>query len=246
MKRTPWQRRDLSKGPLLMVCCTLEVGRRVGYLGSETPPGLGFRRRETRINGDRRRDAEPCGTPRLNRGIADLTDRKSNSFSYKDLLECAHGRLFGPGNARLPLPPMLMFDRITRISDEGGANGKGEVEAEFDIKPDLWFFQCHFEDDPVMPGCLGMDALWQLLGFTLGWLGGPGSGRALSVGEVKFMGQVLPTAKLLKFHLDLKRIISRKLYLGIADGWVECDGEKVFEAKDIRVGLFANPATAAA
>ncbi|EDP62553.1 bifunctional 3-hydroxydecanoyl-ACP dehydratase/trans-2-decenoyl-ACP isomerase [Thalassobaculum sp.] len=178
--------------------------------------------------------------------MADLTDRKSNSFSYKDLLECAHGRLFGPGNARLPLPPMLMFDRITRISDEGGANGKGEVEAEFDIKPDLWFFQCHFEDDPVMPGCLGMDALWQLLGFTLGWLGGPGSGRALSVGEVKFMGQVLPTAKLLKFHLDLKRIISRKLYLGIADGWVECDGEKVFEAKDIRVGLFANPATAAA
>ncbi len=195
---------------------------------------------------DRRRAGELCGAPRLNRGMADLTDRKSNSFSYKDLLECAHGRLFGPGNARLPLPPMLMFDRITRISDEGGANGKGEVEAEFDIKPDLWFFQCHFEDDPVMPGCLGMDALWQLLGFTLGWLGGPGSGRALSVGEVKFMGQVLPTAKLLKFHLDLKRIISRKLYLGIADGWVECDGEKVFEAKDIRVGLFANPATAAA
>ena len=175
-----------------------------------------------------------------------MNAQKRHSFSYKDLLECAHGRLFGPGNARLPLPPMLMFDRITLISEEGGANGKGEVEAEFDIKPDLWFFQCLFEDDPVMPGCLGMDALWQLLGFTLGWLGGPGSGRALSVGEVKFTGQVLPTAKLLKFHLDLKRIISRRLFLGIADGWVECDGEKVFEAKDIRVGLFANPAAAMA
>ncbi len=165
-----------------------------------------------------------------------------SSFGYEDLLECAHGRLFGPGNAQLPLPPMLMFDRITRISDQGGANDKGEVEAEFDIKPDLWFFKCHFEGDPVMPGCLGMDALWQLLGFTLGWLGGPGSGRAISVGEVKFSGQVLPTAKMLTYRLDLKRVIMRKLYMGIADGTVECDGETVFEAKDIRVGLFQNAA----
>ncbi|MCR9176211.1 MAG: bifunctional 3-hydroxydecanoyl-ACP dehydratase/trans-2-decenoyl-ACP isomerase [Alphaproteobacteria bacterium] len=170
--------------------------------------------------------------------------KSQSSFSYKELLECAHGRLFGPGNARLPLPPMLMFDRITHISQEGGAHEKGEVKAEFEIKPDLWFFQCHFEDDPVMPGCLGMDALWQLLGFTLGWLGGPGSGRALSVGEVKFSGQVLPSAKVLRYKLDLKRIISRKLFLGIADGSVDCDGETVFEAKDIRVGLFQNPAAA--
>lgn len=175
-----------------------------------------------------------------------LDFKTRSSFSYADLLECAHGRLFGPGNARLPLPPMLMFDRITHISETGGANGKGEVDAEFDIKPDLWFFECHFEDDPVMPGCLGMDALWQLLGFTLGWLGGPGSGRALSVGEVKFSGQILPSAKNVRYHLDLKRIISRKLFLGIADGWVDCDGERVFEAKDIRVGLFANPAAALA
>ena len=136
---------------------------------------------------------------------------------------------------------MLMFDWITR-SRTGGANGKGEVEAEFDIKPDLWFFKCHFEGDPVMPGCLGMDALWQLLGFTLGWLGGPGSGRAISVGEVKFSGQVLPSAKLLTYRLDLKRVIMRKLYMGIADGSVDCDGETVFEAKDIRVGLFQNSA----
>jgi len=175
-----------------------------------------------------------------------LEFKKQSSFSYKDLLECAHGRLFGPGNAQLPLPPMLMFDRITHIAETGGANGKGEVEAELDIKPDLWFFPCHFEGDPVMPGCLGMDALWQLLGFTLGWLGGPGSGRAISVGEVKFMGQVLPTAQKVRYHLDLKRVISRKLFLGIADGWVECDGERVFEAKDIRVGLFANTAAAPA
>ncbi len=167
--------------------------------------------------------------------------KRSSSFSYKDLIECAQGRLFGPGNARLPMPPMLMFDRITRISDFGGLNGRGEVDAEFDVKPDLWFFKCHFEGDPVMPGCLGMDALWQLLGFTLGWLGGLGSGRAISVGEVKFTGQVLPSAKLLRFHLDLKRVIMRRLCMGIADGLVICDGEAVFEAKDIRVGLFNNP-----
>lgn len=170
--------------------------------------------------------------------------KSRTSFSYGELIECAKGHLFGPGNAQLPMPPMLMFDRITKISESGGAYDKGEVEAEFDVKPDLWFFGCHFVGDPVMPGCLGLDALWQLLGFTLGWLGGPGSGRALSVGEVKFSGQVLPSAKLVKYKLDIKRVIMRKLVMGIADGYVDCDGATVFEAKDIRVGLFQNPATA--
>ncbi|MDE0807985.1 MAG: bifunctional 3-hydroxydecanoyl-ACP dehydratase/trans-2-decenoyl-ACP isomerase [Alphaproteobacteria bacterium] len=173
-----------------------------------------------------------------------MTSQRASSFSYDDLIECAQGRLFGPGNPQLPMPPMLMCDRITNISESGGANGKGQIEAEFDIKPDLWFFKCHFEGDPVMPGCLGMDALWQLVGFSLGWLGGQGSGRAISVGEVKFIGQVLPTAKKLKFQLDMKRVIMRQLCIGIADGVVLCDGESVFEAKDIRVGLFKNPAIA--
>lgn len=171
-----------------------------------------------------------------------MASERATSFTYRDLIECANGRLFGPGNAQLPLPPMLMFDRITRISDSGGANGKGEVEAELDVKPDLWFFKCHFQGDPVMPGCLGIDALWQLLGFTLGWLGGLGSGRAISVGQVRFSGQVLPTARLLRFQLDIKRVVTRKLFVGIADGKVLCDGNCVFEAKDIRVGLFNNPA----
>ncbi len=173
-----------------------------------------------------------------------MVSKRASSFGYKDLIECAQGRMFGPGNAQLPMPPMLMFDRITRITDAGGKNEKGEVEAELDIKPDLWFFKCHFEGDPVMPGCLGMDALWQLLGFTLGWLGGLGRGRALSVGEIKFTGQVLPTAKLLQFRLDIKRVIMRKLFLGIADGWVMCDGRTVFEAKDIRVCLVSEPVLA--
>ena len=171
-----------------------------------------------------------------------MASERATSFTYRDLIECANGRLFGPGNAQLPLPPMLMFDRITRISDSGGANGRGEVEAELDVKPDLWFFKCHFQGDPVMPGCLGIDALWQLLGFTLGWLGGLGSGRAISVGQVRFSGQVLPTARLLRFQLDIKRVITRKLFVGIADGKVLCDGNCVFEAKDIRVGLFNNSA----
>lgn len=160
------------------------------------------------------------------------------------LLACARGELFGPGNARLPLPPMLMFDRITRIADKGGSHDKGEVEAELDVNPGLWFFKCHFQDDPVMPGCLGLDAMWQLVGFFLGWLGGIGKGRALGVGEVKFSGMVLPTAKTVSYYIELKRVIMRKLVLGIADGIMRVDGQIIYQAKDLRVGLSPDPATA--
>lgn len=163
-----------------------------------------------------------------------------SSYSYDDIIACGHGELFGPGNARLPLPPMLMFDRITNVSLEGGANDKGVIEAEFDIKPDLWFFGCHFESDPVMPGCLGLDALWQLLGFYLGWTGAPGAGRALGLGELKLTGQVLPEVKLVKYVVDIKRVINRKLVLGIGDGSMYADGELIYEAKDLKVGLFDN------
>ena len=168
----------------------------------------------------------------------DMQPKQQNSFTYDELISCAKGEMFGPGNPQLPLPPMLMCDRITHIDDSGGAFGKGLIEAELDIQPDLWFFPCHFEGDPVMPGCLGMDALWQLVGFFLGWSGGLGRGRALSVGEVKFTGQILPENKRVQFHLDMKRVIMQRLVMGIADGKVLCDGEVVFEANDIRVGLF--------
>ena len=171
---------------------------------------------------------------------------KRSSFGYDDLLDCARGELFGPGNAQLPLPPMLMFDRVVEISEEGGAHGKGVLRAEFDIKPDLWFFQCHFKGDPVMPGCLGLDALWQLCGFYLGWLGLQGKGRALGVGEVKFADQVLPTVKRVIYGIDIKRIFRGRLVLGIADGWLEADGRRIYEAKDLRVGLFKPEAPAAA
>jgi len=170
---------------------------------------------------------------------ARLSIRKS-SYTYEDLIECGHGRLFGPGNAQLPLPPMLMFDRITHISDEGGEHGKGEIIAEFDIKPELWFFKCHFENDPVMPGCLGLDAMWQLVGFFLGWVNGIGRGRALGVGEVKFSGQVLETAKKLTYQINVKRVVMRRLVLGIADGILKSDGEVIYNVKDMRVGLFTS------
>ena len=163
---------------------------------------------------------------------------KRSSFEHGDLLACGRGELFGPGNAQLPLPPMLMFDRIAEIAEEGGANGKGVIRAELDVKPDLWFFACHFQGDPVMPGCLGLDALWQLVGFYLGWLGLPGKGRALGVGEVKFTNQVLPTVKRIVYGIDIKRVFKGKLVLGIADGWLEADGQRIYDARDLRVGLF--------
>ena len=171
---------------------------------------------------------------------------RRTSFEYEDLLACGRGELFGPGNAQLPLPPMLMFDRISKISEEGGAHGRGEIRAEFEVRPDMWFFPCHFKGDPVMPGCLGLDAMWQLLGFFLGWLGAPGRGRALAVGEVKFSGMVVPGVKLIEYGIDLKRIIRRKLTLGIGDGWLKADGETLYKALDLRVGLFTQEAEAQA
>jgi len=167
------------------------------------------------------------------------TPARPSSFSLEDLLACARGEMFGPGNAQLPAPPMLMFDRITSIASDGGAYGKGHVEAELDIREDLWFFACHFINDPVMPGCLGLDAMWQLVGFFLGWSGAPGRGRALGVGEVKFTGQVTPNVKKLVYKIDLKRVIMRKLVMGVGDGVLLADGKPIYEAKDLRVGLFA-------
>jgi 3-hydroxyacyl-[acyl-carrier protein] dehydratase/trans-2-decenoyl-[acyl-carrier protein] isomerase len=166
-----------------------------------------------------------------------MADRQS-SFEYEELLACGRGELFGAGNAQLPLPPMLMFERIAEISETGGEYGKGMIRAELAVKPDLWFFLCHFKGDPVMPGCLGLDALWQLLGFFLGWLGSPGKGRALGLGELKFSGQVLPTVKKVIYGLDIKRVMRSKLVLGIADGWVSADGVVIYRASDLKVGLF--------
>lgn len=161
-----------------------------------------------------------------------------HSYTKEELLTCARGDLFGEGNAQLPLPNMLMVDRITQISQTGGEFDKGEIIAELDITPDLWFFDCHFTGDPVMPGCLGLDAMWQLVGFFLGWSGGLGRGRALGCGEVKFTGQVLPTNKKITYHIHMKRVIMRKLVLGVADATMSIDGKKIYEGKDLRVGLF--------
>ena len=171
-----------------------------------------------------------------------MTERKSH-FDYEDLLACGRGELFGPGNAQLPLPPMLMFDRITEISEKGGSAGLGKVVAELDVHPDLWFFPCHFQGDPVMPGCLGLDALWQMTGFFLGWLGQPGKGRAIGVGEVKLTGMVTPKVKKIVYEVDVTRLILRKLKLAVSNGILKADGEVVDQVTDMKVGLF-EPAAA--
>lgn len=165
---------------------------------------------------------------------------RKNSYTREDLLACSQGQMFGPGNAQLPAPNMLMLDRIASITEDGGAYGKGEIIAELDITPDLWFFDCHFPGDPVMPGCLGLDAMWQLVGYFLGWSGHPGRGRALGCGEVKFTGQILPTAKKVTYKIDIKRVMARSLVLGIADGSVSVDGREIYTAKNLRVGLFTS------
>jgi 3-hydroxyacyl-[acyl-carrier protein] dehydratase/trans-2-decenoyl-[acyl-carrier protein] isomerase len=169
--------------------------------------------------------------------MRDVANRPS-SFTYDQLLACARGEMFGPGNAQLPAPPMLMFDRITAINSDGGAHGKGWIEAELDINPDLWFFACHFIGDPVMPGCLGLDAMWQLVGFFLGWSGAPGRGRALGCGEVRFAGEVTPDIKKVTYKIEMKRVILRRLVMGIGDGVLLADDKPIYEAKDLRVGLF--------
>jgi 3-hydroxyacyl-[acyl-carrier protein] dehydratase/trans-2-decenoyl-[acyl-carrier protein] isomerase len=165
---------------------------------------------------------------------------KKHSFSKQDLIQAGTTDYFGEGNSKLPSGNMLMMDRINLITENGGEFDKGEIIAELDITPDLWFFDCHFKGDPVMPGCLGLDAMWQLVGFYLGWAGGPGRGRALGVGEVKFTGQILPTAKKVTYNIQLKRVIKRKLFMGIADGTVSVDGKQIYSAKELKVGLFAD------
>jgi len=163
-----------------------------------------------------------------------------SSYTRDELLACGRGEIFGPDNGRLPLPNMLQLDRITHIAASGGAYGRGIVEAEFDIHPGLWFFACHFQGDPVMPGCLGLDALWQLVGFFLTWKDLPGRGRALGVGEVKFFGQVLPSASKVRYEINIKRVIERKLVLAIGDGRVLVDDREIYTASDLRVGLFTS------
>ncbi len=166
------------------------------------------------------------------------THTKKNSYIKEELIQCAQGDMFGSGNAQLPMPPMLMFDRILDINEEGGSEGKGLIIAELEVQPELWFFDCHFPGDPVMPGCLGLDAMWQLIGFFLGWMGGPGRGRALGSGEVKFTGQVTPKSKIVTYRIDMKRVMMRKLVMGIGDGSMSVDGREIYTAKDLRVGLF--------
>lgn len=165
-------------------------------------------------------------------------NERPTRIDFEGLMSCARGEMFGPGNPQLPMPPMLMVDRVAEISADGGAHGKGHVLAEFDIRPDLWFFACHFLGDPVMPGCLGLDALWQLTGFNLGWRGMQGRGRALGVGEVKFTGMVTPKVRRVEYLIDFTRVIDRKLKLGIANGEVRADGETIYVATDLKVGLF--------
>lgn len=165
---------------------------------------------------------------------------RKQAYNRDELIACAQGELFGPGNAQLPMPPMLMLDRIVQINADGGAYKKGLIVAELDIHPDLWFFECHFPGDPVMPGCLGLDAMWQLVGFFLGWSGGPGHGRALGCGEVRFKGQVVRSSERITYRIHMKRVMMRKLVMGIADGQLEVDGREIYTAKDLRVGLFTS------
>ena len=165
---------------------------------------------------------------------------RRNAYEYDELIECGKGGLFGPGNAQLPLPPMLMFDRITNIRDEGGRYDRGTMTAELDVNPEQWFFQCHFEGDPVMPGCLGLDAMWQLVGFFLAWKGGLGHGRALGGNEIQFTGQVTPDKKLITYRVDVRRVINRSLVMGIADATMDVDGEEIYAGKNLRVGLFTD------
>lgn len=162
------------------------------------------------------------------------------SFSKEELLDCGHGKMFGVGNARLPLPPMLMFDRIIKINEDGGQFGKGEIVAEFDIDPSLWFFDCHFEKDPVMPGCLGLDAMWQLVGFFLGWIGEPGRGRALGAASIKFAGEILPETKKVEYIIDMKKIIKRGVVVGVGNGIVKADDKIIYRAEGLKVGLIKN------
>jgi len=169
---------------------------------------------------------------------AALPNPVRDRYDRDELIACARGELFGPGNAQLPYPPMLMFDRITRIEADAGAHGKGYIEAELDVRRDHWFFDCHFIGDPVMPGCLGLDAMWQLVGFFLGWAGAPGRGRALGVGAVKFTGQVTPRVRKVVYRIDMKKVMRGKLVLGVGDGVLEADGKPIYEAKDLKVGLF--------
>lgn len=185
-----------------------------------------------------RRGELPIINAKISQGSISLS--RQSSYSYEELLSCGRGELFGPGNAQLPSPPMLMFDQITNISETGGAYDKGVVEATLAVKKDLWFFDCHFEGDPVMPGCLGLDALWQMVGFFLGWTGAPGRGRALGVGQVKFTDQVTPDKSLVEYRVDLKRVMNRKITLGIADGVMKVDGNIAYEASDLKVTLFSS------
>lgn len=185
--------------------------------------------------------AHHAGMTSLSTSAAERKRWVQSSFTKEELVACGHGLLFGSGNAQLPIDQMLMVDRITRITANGGAYGKGEIVAELDIHPNLWFFKCHFMGDPVMPGCLGLDSLWQMLGFFLGWTGAPGSGRALGLAQLKFTGQILPETKRVDYRVDIKRVINRRLVLGVADGEVRADGERIYQATDLQVGLFENP-----
>ena len=211
----------------------LQSGKlRVGYTRDHRPQAV--TQIDSKRAGERMTQTEEPGSP------DGCPPGRKTSYDYEELLQCARGELFDPDSAKLPLPDMLMADRVTRINNNGGKYGKGEIIAELDINPDLWFFKCHFEGDPVMPGCLGLDALWQFVGFFLVWSGHLGRGRALGAGKVKFSGQVLPTSSKVTYHLHIKRMITRKLILAIGDGTVAVDGRQIYEAEDLRVGLFTS------